>query len=295
MGGALSYFFSGPIAQAYGWRMAMVIAAVPAFLLLPALLFLDEPQRGASETHQSRRSAGVDVERPAHPHVVVDHRLRRAAQFQYVCHRNFHACAARAHSRLESGAVGNRDGNSLHGRRPCWRTRCGLDRRSRLFTSARMVGSIAAALISLGGAPFAYFGAMQPKGARDRGGGLVDRLLRIAQQLLRTGVFVDSGYRRARAARSHHGALFHGDVFVRRIVRTIVNRPFERSLRAAVRRMRRDRRPSPMQRRALGLQQAILIVPVLSVLLALVLYMGSRTIAADISRREAAAALARTA
>jgi hypothetical protein len=47
--------------------------------------------------------------------------------------------------------------------------------------------------------------------------------------------------------------------------------------------------------RAIGLQQAILIVPVLSVLLALVLYMGSRTIAADISRREAAVTLARTA
>jgi hypothetical protein len=47
--------------------------------------------------------------------------------------------------------------------------------------------------------------------------------------------------------------------------------------------------------RAIGLQQAILIVPVLSVLLALVLYMGSRTIAGDISRREAAVTLARTA
>jgi hypothetical protein len=43
------------------------------------------------------------------------------------------------------------------------------------------------------------------------------------------------------------------------------------------------------------LQQAILIVPVLSVLLAIVLYMGSRTIVADMSRRESAAALARTA
>ena len=47
--------------------------------------------------------------------------------------------------------------------------------------------------------------------------------------------------------------------------------------------------------RALGLQQAILIVPVLSVLLAIVLYMGSRTIGGDIARREAAASLARTA
>jgi MFS family permease len=47
--------------------------------------------------------------------------------------------------------------------------------------------------------------------------------------------------------------------------------------------------------RATGLQQAILIVPVLSVMLALVLYLASRTIGSDIERREAAVALARTA
>ena len=40
------------------------------------------------------------------------------------------------------------------------------------------------------------------------------------------------------------------------------------------------------QHRAIGLQQAMLIVPVLSLLLALVLYAGSRTIAADMTRRE---------
>jgi MFS family permease len=34
VGGALGFFFSGPIAQAYGWRAAMVFAAVPALLLI---------------------------------------------------------------------------------------------------------------------------------------------------------------------------------------------------------------------------------------------------------------------
>jgi MFS family permease len=41
--------------------------------------------------------------------------------------------------------------------------------------------------------------------------------------------------------------------------------------------------------RATGLQQAMLVIPVLSVALAFVLYMGSRTITADIARREAIA------
>jgi len=43
VGGALSFFFSGRLAQAYGWRSAMVLAAAPALLLVPALLLLPEP------------------------------------------------------------------------------------------------------------------------------------------------------------------------------------------------------------------------------------------------------------
>jgi MFS family permease len=48
-GGALSFFLSGPLAQAYGWRAAMIVAALPALLLVPALLALPEPPRGGSE------------------------------------------------------------------------------------------------------------------------------------------------------------------------------------------------------------------------------------------------------
>ena len=51
IGSALSSFFSGPIAQAHGWRAAMVLAAAPALLLVPALLALREPERGGSEVH----------------------------------------------------------------------------------------------------------------------------------------------------------------------------------------------------------------------------------------------------
>jgi MFS family permease len=50
VGGALSFFFTGPIAQRFGWRAGMVVAAAPALLLVPLLLMLHEPQRGAAET-----------------------------------------------------------------------------------------------------------------------------------------------------------------------------------------------------------------------------------------------------
>jgi len=52
LGGALAFFFSGPVGQAYGWRAAMVLAAAPALLLIPLLLRLHEPERGAVETQR---------------------------------------------------------------------------------------------------------------------------------------------------------------------------------------------------------------------------------------------------
>jgi len=42
------FFFSGSLAQAYGWRVAWLWRA-PALILIPALLLLPEPARGASE------------------------------------------------------------------------------------------------------------------------------------------------------------------------------------------------------------------------------------------------------
>jgi MFS family permease len=58
VGGALSFFFSGSLAQSYGWRAAMVAAAAPALLLIPALLCLREPERGAAESSRDEASAG---------------------------------------------------------------------------------------------------------------------------------------------------------------------------------------------------------------------------------------------
>lgn len=46
-GGFLSFAVGGPVAQAFGWRAALILAAVPALLLVPALLRLEEPGREA--------------------------------------------------------------------------------------------------------------------------------------------------------------------------------------------------------------------------------------------------------
>jgi MFS family permease len=45
VGGFLSFAVGGPVAQAWGWRVALVLAAVPAVALVPALAMLREPPR----------------------------------------------------------------------------------------------------------------------------------------------------------------------------------------------------------------------------------------------------------
>ncbi|HXA49764.1 MAG TPA: MFS transporter, partial [Candidatus Acidoferrum sp.] len=45
VGGLLSFSIGGPVAQRYGWRAAMAIAAAPALVLIPAVLWLREPSR----------------------------------------------------------------------------------------------------------------------------------------------------------------------------------------------------------------------------------------------------------
>jgi predicted MFS family arabinose efflux permease len=50
VGGLLSFSIGGPVAQKYGWRAAMAIAAAPALLLIPAVLWLREPSRGKQQT-----------------------------------------------------------------------------------------------------------------------------------------------------------------------------------------------------------------------------------------------------
>jgi len=46
IGVMLSLAITGPVAQSYGWRAAIAVAAVPAIVLIPALLWLPEAARG---------------------------------------------------------------------------------------------------------------------------------------------------------------------------------------------------------------------------------------------------------
>jgi len=52
IGIALSFAVSGTIARSYGWRSAFYVAGIPGLLCALAVLFIREPQRGASEVHK---------------------------------------------------------------------------------------------------------------------------------------------------------------------------------------------------------------------------------------------------
>ena len=51
VGLALSFAISGSVAKQYGWRAAFFVAGIPGILCAIAVLFVSEPKRGASETH----------------------------------------------------------------------------------------------------------------------------------------------------------------------------------------------------------------------------------------------------
>lgn len=52
VGVALSFAVSGVVARQYGWRAAFFVAGIPGVLCAIAALFIKEPPRGASETHE---------------------------------------------------------------------------------------------------------------------------------------------------------------------------------------------------------------------------------------------------
>ncbi len=52
LGIALSFALSGTIARSYGWRLAFYVAAIPGLLCAIVVLFVSEPQRGATETYK---------------------------------------------------------------------------------------------------------------------------------------------------------------------------------------------------------------------------------------------------
>ena len=287
IGSAMAAFFSGVIAQAHGWRAAMALAGAPVLLLVPALLVLEEPPRGASEARPSaetRASVRTVLCLPTlwwiiASGVFLNFNLYAIATFLQAFLSRVHGLLL-ASSGTATGVVyliGGLGGGLSAG----YLGDAIVQRRK----DGRMLCAAAAALIAV---PFSSLAILSPAGSLRKA--IVFFALTYAALTTYYG-FVYSAIQDIVAPNQRGitmaiyfmamylcGASF-GPVLTGHLSDWLARRAAALAGSPAV----------TESFRAVGLQQAMLVIPILSAALAAVLYMGSRTIASDIARREAIA------
>jgi MFS family permease len=284
IGGALSFLLCGPIAQAWGWRTALVSAAAPAILLVPLLLLVQEPARGASEEASAvggKGSISVFLRIPTMWWIILsgalfNFNMYALATFLPAFMTRLHGYSV-AHAGVTSGIVyliGGVFGGLLGGHLG-----------DRVSSNARNARLWMAAIIALLSAPIMFYGIKQPAGfaptalvAIAIGYGAFNTYFGFVYSSIQDIVapnqrgFAMSVYFMAMyLCGASFGPLLTGrlsDLMARRAM----NAAGAVSLEAF---------------RAVGLQQAMVIMPILSVALAIVLYFGSRTMIRDVARRDA--------
>lgn len=287
VGCALSFFFTGPIAQKFGWRAAMVVAAAPALLLVPLLLMLHEPARGAAEKHPPPADAGsiwAVLRVPTFWWITLSGALVNfilysiGVFFPAFFGRIHHMNVARAG--IMTGivyAIGGILGGSVAG---IWGDR--IVRRNR---SGRMKIAAIAALLAV---PVSYFGIHQGLGSI----ALALPLLTAAYGLLNMyyGLVyasiqdIVSPALRGTSMSIYFLVMYLGGASWGTLIIGKMSDVF--ALHAA-HLAGLDKITEPFK--AIGLQQALLLIPVLSLLLAAVLWAGSRTIGKDMENQQRAA------
>jgi len=287
VGGALGYFFSGPLAQAYGWRTAMVLAAAPAILLVPVLLFLHEPRRGASELHQvplAPASMWGLLRVPTLWWIIASGALLNFNAYAFATF--LPAFLSRVHG-LSVARAGVATGAAYLTGGILGGTLAGFlgDYIVHRRKDGRMICASIMALVAI---PLACVGILQP--ARSLYLALIFLGLTYAALTSYYG-FVYSALhdivapnQRGAAMAIYFMAMYmcgasFGPLLTGKLSDILAHRAAALAGSATV----------TEAARAVGLQQAMLIIPVLCVALAFVLYMGSRTIIKDIGRRDAAA------
>ncbi len=284
VGGALSFFFSGPIAQRLGWRVAMLAAAAPALLLIPLLLMLHEPVRGASEKHapvaKDAGSIWAVLSVPtfwwiAISGALVNFNLYAIATFLPAFFSRTHHMDV-AWAGVTMGviyAIGGVLGGTVAG---VWGDR--IVHRSR---SGRMKIASIAALLAV---PLSYFGIHQGYGSLT----VALPLLTVAYGLLNMYyglVYASIQDIVAPALRGTSMAIYFLVMYLGGASwgTLIIGKMSDRFALHAAHLAGVDKITEAF--RAIGLQQALLAIPVLSFLLAVVLWAGSRTIVRDLQRR----------
>ena len=287
VGGALSFFFTGPIALRFGWRAAMVVAAAPALLLVPLLLMLHEPARGAAEKHAPAADPGsiwavlrvptfwwITLSGALVNFILYSIGLFFPAFFARIHHMNV------ARAGVMTGivyAIGGILGGSVAG---IWGDR--IVHRNR---SGRMKIAAIAAFLAV---PLSYFGIHQGIGSI----AVALPLLTIAYGLLNMYyglVYASIQDIVAPALRGTSMSIYFLVMYLGGASwgTLIIGKMSDRFALHAAHLAGLDKITEPFK--AIGLQQALLAIPVLSLLLAAVLWAGSRTIGKDLEKQQRAA------
>ncbi len=284
LGTGLSYIVSGPVAQAFGWRAALWIAAAPVVVLAPLLLLLKEPRRGASESHLSAGQHGAGwsvVKIPTLWWIIasgalINFNLYALGLFLPAFLTRVHGLSV-ARSGLWLGVghmVAGLFAATMGGVMGDWAIR----RRQ----NGRMLAASGAALAA---APMALWAVMQPAGSWVAA--IV--LMCAAYGLLNTyyGMVYSSIHdivapaHRGTAMSVYFMAMYlcgasFGPVITGRLSDVMARRAAAMAGSSVI----------TEAARAVGLQQAMLVIPALSLGLALVLFAGSRTVARDMAARD---------
>lgn len=285
IGGALSYAISGPVAQAWGWRAALVVAALPAALLIPALLSLDEPARGASEARRPAAGAAAPawsiLRIPTMWWIIASGAL---VNFNlYALATFFPAFLTRYHG-LTVGAAGLAAGVGYGAAGIAGGVIAGTwgDRVIHTRKDGRMLSASAAALLA---APLALAGIHQPAGRAAASVTLIMiayGFLNMYYGLVYAAIHdIVAPTLRGTAMSVYFLAMYlcgasFGPLLTGRLSDYLARQAAQAAGSAA----------TGEAYRAIGLHQAMYVVPVLSVGLAVVLWAGSRTIVADMARRD---------
>jgi MFS family permease len=284
LGTGLSYIVSGPVAQAFGWRAALWLAAAPVVVLAPLLLLLKEPRRGASESHLpagQHKAAWSVVKIPTLWWIIasgamINFNLYALGTFLPAFLTRVHGLTV-ARSGLWLGV-----GHMLAGLFAATMGGVMGDWAIRRRKNGRM---LAASVAALAAAPLALWSVMQPAGSWIAAIVLMCAaygLLNMYYGMVYSSIHdIVAPAHRGTAMSIYFMAMYlcgasFGPVITGRLSDVMARRAAAMAGSSVI----------TEAARAVGLQQAMFVIPALSLGLALVLFAGSRTVARDMAARD---------
>jgi predicted MFS family arabinose efflux permease len=276
IGTALSSLCSGPVAQAFGWRAAMVLAAGPALFLIPALLTLQVPQTSWPVPLSGEQSPWSILRIPTLWWIIASGAILNFTMYAFAVFLASFLMRVHGFSLASTGiasacifGIGGVLGGIASGRVG--------DRVAIKRKDGRMRAGALAALIA---APLAFFGILQPLG----GVAVTIPLLALAYGFF--NMYYGFVYPSIQdiVAPSLRGTTMAFYFMVMYLGGASFGSLITGNLSDRLARRAAGSPAITEAAKAIGLQQAMFIIPAMAIALALVLYAGSRTIERDMMR-----------